>query len=112
MTKTRNRIPKALVACYAVLIAPVLVSAHSAPSPAEASKLIASAVSIRKFAGAPVEGVLLTDPEKKGAAYHYRGEFYVAKTGKKISCEDWIFALELKNGIWSVGDIVRGRCND
>jgi hypothetical protein len=86
--------------------------AGPAPSTAEASKLIASAVSIRNFAGAPVESVLLTDPEKKGGAYQYRGEFNVARTGKKISCEDWIFALEFRHGSWSVGEIVRGRCND
>ncbi|MBN8219640.1 MAG: hypothetical protein J0L53_01880 [Spirochaetes bacterium] len=91
---------------------PLAILANPAPTSNDAAKLIASAVSIRKFAGAHVDGVLLTEPEKKGGVYHYRGEFNVAKAGKKISCEDWTFSLEHKNGGWSVGDIVRGRCND
>lgn len=74
--------------------------------------MVASALSIRKFSGASVDSVLLSDPEKKGAGYIYRGEFNVARTGKKITCEDWTFALEQRHGSWIVGEIVRGRCND
>ncbi len=110
--KTRRIVSLALWTGILLFLMTGTLAASPAPSAAEASKLIASAVSIRKFAGAPVDSVLLTDPEKKGGVYQYRGEFSVAKTGKKISCEDWTFALELKHGGWSVGEIVRGRCND
>lgn len=106
--------PRGLRRVFLASIVPLAtaISASPAPTSVEAAKIIASAVSIRKFAGARVDGVLLTEPEKKGGAYHYRGEFNVAKAGKKVSCEDWTFSLEHKNGGWSVGDIVRGRCND
>lgn len=89
-----------------------LLWASPAPASAEASRLIASAISSRKFAGAKVEDVLLTEPEKKGGVYHYKGEFNVLKAGKKVSCEDWTFTVERQNGAWIVGDIARGRCND
>ena len=89
-----------------------LVWANPAPAASEASRLIASAISTRKFAGAKVENILITEPEKKGGVYLYKGEFNVAKAGKKVSCEDWTFTLERQNGAWIVGDIARGRCND
>lgn len=96
----------------ALFILTNLVWANPAPAASEASQLIASAVSTRKFGGAKVENILLTEPEKKGGVYLYKGEFNVAKAGKKVSCEDWTFTLERQNGAWIVGDIARGRCND
>lgn len=96
----------------AIFVLTNLVWANPAPATSEASRLIASAISTRKFAGAKVENILITEPEKKGGVYLYRGEFNVAKAGKKVSCEDWTFTLERQNGAWIVGDIARGRCND
>lgn len=81
---------------------------QAAPDKAEVKKLFAAAVSAEKFDNAPVDGVLLTDPDFAGGAYRYNAEFTVGGSQK---CTDWDFFLKQQGGAWVVTDIVRGRCN-
>lgn len=98
-----------------VFSAPSLAKAgaHDAPRSGKGVEaVIMHWLESQPFSGGRVQDLLLADPEPRGAASTYHGEFVIRRAGRLIRCEDWHFTVQRVRTGWTVLGTERGRCND